>query len=354
MGGGSKMLYCYPTSATKGNWLQACLIIIPRRVHRAILSGDPVPSWSDLVPRKYQKELKVRTGLRDRIATYTTAFDGLLAPDQRAISQAFTNQGRIDRLLDGSTVSQCLDELPEAIREPAKAVGSEAFRLLTEFGIRDEQYKRIYEAVPSKLCPFCGLEHFDAPGEPREDLDHYLPRSIYPFAAANLNNLPPMGNRCNTSYKRAQDPIRNGSNSRLAANPFGISSYSVTLENSDPFGGVRQESPRWQIDFVPATPEADTWDQIFSIRRRYENNHLIPSYESWLEEFRGWCLYSRIFPKTSQELLNVLELYLNFKRFEGLNDRSFLKAAVFEMLLNHCKAGNDRLLKLLMDIVTIN
>jgi len=163
-----------------------------------------------------------------------------------------------------------------------------------------------------------------------------------------------MGNRCNSSYKRTLDPIRNESTPRIAANPFGISSYAVTFQNSDPFGGARQGTPRWQIDFVPATPETDTWDQVFSIKRRYENNHLIPSYETWLEEFRGWCLSFGILPRTDPELLDALKRYLDFKRSEGLNDRSFLKAAVFEMLLNHCQAGNERLLKLLKDVVSNN
>ncbi|MCK7494405.1 MAG: hypothetical protein MZW92_26920 [Comamonadaceae bacterium] len=61
--------------------------------------------------------------------------------------------------------------------------------LLTKIGIRDRRYQAIYKSAMYHMCPFCGCEYFDAPGAPREDLDHYLAKSRYPFAAVNLEIL---------------------------------------------------------------------------------------------------------------------------------------------------------------------
>jgi hypothetical protein len=348
------MLYCYPPSATKKNWLQACLLVILRRTHTALEGGLPLPAWSALIPAAYKQRLSRRTAIKDRILAYAIAFESLPTFDQQAVRRAMGDQNRIEKLLKGTTTCARIDDLPEVIRKPAKELGSEAFRLITEFKIRKKQYELIYAAAPKKVCPFCGLEHFGAPGTPSEDLDHYLPRSKYPFAAANLKNLPPMGDRCNTAYKRAIDPIWDGVNARVAINPYGLSCYAISLRNSDPFGGHRPDEPRWEIEFSPDTPEAATWDAVFAIRERYEEDHLKVSYIDWLGEFRKWASSLSVEPSNDTELVRALERYLDFRRYEGLSDRSFLKAAVFEMLLEHCLSGHRRLLDLLMDVVSNN
>jgi hypothetical protein len=348
------MLYSYPSEATKGNWLQVCLIIILRRTHKAIEGGEALPEWGAMIPTKYHQRLKGRKALRYRIIAYAIAFESLLPFAQKEVRQALADQNRISKLLSGSATCTSIYDLPEVIREPVKALGAEAFRLLADFEIRKRQYELIYAAAPKKICPFCGLEHFSAPGAPSEDLDHYLPRSKYPFAAANLKNLPPMGDRCNTAYKRSIDPIWNGTSARVAINPYGSIAYSISLLKSAPFGGRKPDEPQWAIEFTPDTPEAATWDEVFSIRERYENDHLNESYINWLGEFRKWCSSLEVKPSTEPELLDALERYLDFRRYEGLSDRSFLKAAVFEMLLYQCRSGHQRLLDLLMDVVSEN
>ena len=129
-------------------------------------------------------------------------------------------------------------------------------------------------------------------------------------------------------------------------------SYVISLQNSDPFGGHKSDEPRWEIDFSPDTAEAATWDQVFSIRERYKKDHLNGSYADWLGEFRSWCRSACIEPKTTPHLIDALERHLQFRMDEGISDRGFLKAAVFEMLLENCRRGNQRLIDLLLDVVS--
>jgi len=171
------MLFGYPHQAIGGNWLHTCLCRMLRTIHAAIQVGDAVPAWPDIIPPIYRPQLRRRTGLRNRLEAYSNAFAQLQPADRQAIEQAFCNQNRIRGLLTGSCSCHTTNQLPVGIRDVLLDLSKEAFRLLGEFGIRDHQYRKIYSIMRHKVCPFCGLEHFDAPEAPREDLDHYLPRS---------------------------------------------------------------------------------------------------------------------------------------------------------------------------------
>ncbi|WP_323009863.1 hypothetical protein [Paracoccus sp. (in: a-proteobacteria)] len=89
-----------------------------------------------------------------------------------------------------SDASPCptLASLPAAIRAPASALADYLFGQLSTLKegdgfLRDNLYSVIY-SKEIRHCPFCGLNYFRAPGAPRHALDHLLPISIYPFAAA--------------------------------------------------------------------------------------------------------------------------------------------------------------------------
>ena len=89
-------------------------------------------------------------------------------------------------------------------------LSEEAFRLLG--GVRDKgrQYRAIYEKLNTRCSHFAVLSISMRQEAPREALDHYLPRCRYPFAGANAKNLVPMGNRCNSAYKRTADVLWDG------------------------------------------------------------------------------------------------------------------------------------------------
>jgi len=248
---------------------------------------------------------------------------------------------------------ETIDDLPEAIRQPVKDLFDFAFKLLTDFGVRDHQYEVIYNNTPYHVCPFCGCEYFDAPGAPREELDHYLLKSKYPFAAANLHNLVPMGDKCNSNYKLTQDILSNDDGTRRKSyypyNHFGI---KISLERSEPFKGLYKlfPLPLWHIDFDPDIEETITWDTIFHIRERYKRDVLDPEFMSWLREFSSWCS-SHMLPNSDQELIDRIEQYTRHLENMKLRDRAFLKVPVFQMLHNRCQQGHQRLFDLIKGVV---
>lgn len=346
------MLFGYPIAATHNNWLHECLCDAVRAIHSATDGADAYPGWPGVLPERCRDELETRSGLRDRLRIYDGAVRGLQKVERDLLLEVLEGQNRIADLLDGTYDCLVLDDLPEAVREPVQDLFGFAFKLLSDFGVRDQQYRAIYAAAADHVCPFCGTEYFSAPGSPREDLDHYLTRRRYAFAAVNLRNLVPMGQRCNSRYKLASDLLRRTDGSRrVAFDPYAHHALSISLDGSDPFGGSTEHTPRWEIRFAPDTPAVSTWDEVFAVRERYRSDHLDPDFSKWLRLFARWVQVATLPTGTDDELISALQRYEECWAESGVQDRAFLKAAVFRMLRSHCEAGDERLKEQLRDLV---
>ncbi|MFY1901361.1 hypothetical protein ACOTBZ_16940 [Achromobacter xylosoxidans] len=350
------MLFGYPEQATAENWIHDCIVAAVTKVHQHIELGRRLPRWPAIILPSHQDKLRRRTGLRDRLSTYAKELRRLATADRQLVLDAIADQNRIQDLLAGQHDCRSLEELPPAIREPALALFTYAFGLLTEFGTRQRQYKAVCDVIPAKVCPYCGCENLEAPGLPQEDLDHYLPRSKYPFAAANLRNLAPMGGRCNSAYKRTQDPLkRDDGTRRRAFYPFLTTPLRISLENSV----VDELTPGpvisdWVIEFDPSDEPSDTWDEIFKIRQRWKENFLDDkTFRKWLREFSAYCKSPNQHVATDEEVVDAIKGYQEYLAVCGFEGQAFLKAATFELLHRHCQAGSQRLIPLFRELAGV-
>lgn len=319
------------------------------RIHGDLERKQIPPDWPHIIPDEYREKVKSRYGLRDRFKSYTETLKSLTFAEQQSVLETLVRQNQLRRLFHGRRNGLRIEALPEEMREPAKSLFEFAFCLLTALGIRDTHYRTIYNSNAAKLCPFCGLEYFDAPGAPREDDDHYLPKTHYPFAAANLWNLVPMGHKCNSRYKKTNDPIMDKAGVvRRALNPYGGQCFTVSLA-----GTVMTQTPNkidfdWNIVFEPSIEEADTWNAIFDLRTRYKRDILQPHWESWLKLFADFANDKNV--NDVSTLRNALARYCKIQRRAGLDDRAFLKAAFYEMVLKEWDDGNQAIARILQTI----
>lgn len=348
------MLFGYPPAATQNNWLHDCVLAAVNNVHALVDAKKRYPPWPEILPIEHQATLRSRTGLRDRLKAYNIALRKLSLQSERdAVQAAVTDQNRIAELLSNASNCAALDALPTAIHDAVTSLFDFAFGLLTDLKVRDEHYKAIYDAAIEHVCPFCGTEYFDAPGAPREALDHYLAKSRYPFAAANLRNLVPMGHKCNSNYKLAVDVLYDaGGVRRVAFDPYNHAKIGIVLDDSDPFDGTKSHMPRWRIAFDPDAPAVSTWDAVFSIRERYQRDHLDEGYLAWLGEFRNWARSADRRGDTDAALVDALTRFEQYCADNGMRDKAFLKAAVFRMLRLRCEQGHDRLKQVLRDLLS--
>jgi hypothetical protein len=361
------MLFGYPIEATTDNWLHDCLSQIIQTIHINIASGNTSTDWSSIIAEPYQSRLhKIlavssksdpkKLSLGDKLKKYQLSLTSLSRHDQDRVLQVFNDQNKITQLLCGECTCDSVADLPESIRKPVRTLFEAAFRLLTSLEIRDKHYKQIYDACANHTCPFCGCEYFDSPGARREALDHYIPEHKYPFAAANLLNLVPMGDKCNSGYKRDQDLlVRADGTSRKSFDPYNHGIISVSLDRSQPFAGVEADLgeplPKWVIEFNLSSEEVDTWDEVFHIRERYERDILNEGFKSYLRGFGNYCKSFSSIPNSQEELIEEIDKYIFYQEGDGFRDKAFIKAAVFRMLRLHCQNGNQRLVTFIMNCV---
>jgi hypothetical protein len=346
------MLFGYPIDATQENWLHEALLESLQCIHTAVIHQNRVPTKEEIISARYSNRLGRRRGLRDRLFTYGTAFRDLQPDERESVMRAVGAQNDIDNLLACRADCDLVQHLPLGIQGPAKDLFDFAFDLLSKMGIRDQQYRTIYEAIPGHVCPFCGCEPFDAPGARREALDHYLVASKYPFAGANLRNLVPMGYKCNSSYKRDQDVLRRADGGRRRVyDPYRHEGVETSLKDSRLFARDKQRLPDWEISFNPQTEEVETWDEVFHIRARYKRDVLDASYDRWLRIFAKWCKRSGFGLGSDDALAAALDRYATDLADSGLNDRSFLKAACFRMLYVHVQQRDRRLITFLQNAI---
>jgi hypothetical protein len=349
------VLFGYPIASTAENWLHECLLEMVRTIHANHDGRQEVLAWPDIIPAAHRDKLYRRTGLYDRLAQYAAAAGKLSVAERQQVLACLVQQNRIADLVTCSTDCESLTDLPKAIQAPVAELFGFAFELLTGLGVRDRHYHAIYTTVPYHVCPFCGCEYFDAPGAPREDLDHYLPRSLYPFAAANLRNLVPMGMKCNERYKLAKDILRDAAGVRRRSfDPYADRHLTIVLDNSVPFGSADGQTPDWQIDFDPDSVECTTWDNVFHVRERIKRDVLDSSFWQWLRDFSAWFRKRMgIADPGDAEVVDAMHTYAEDMALTGLTAREFLRAPVFQMLHRRCKAGNQRVLALIKDVVAM-
>lgn len=341
------MLFGYPIEANADNWLHYCLHDILYRTHVAILEGRRPSTWPTIIDVKYRDQLKRRTGLKNKLAAYRKAYRALANGDQLIVHQALSRQNHIKRLLAGAGSCVKASELPVSMVPLIRGLFDFAFDLLGEFGIRDKQYRVIYDRIASKVCPFCGLERFSSWTGPREADDHYLSRSIYPYAAANLWNLVPMGHKCNSVYKANVDVLWKDGIRRVAINPFGYRGVEIDLKASTLTDGVMPHRPKWEIAFEPNDCQSEMWDEVFDIRTRYCRDVLDVEYEQWIRGFGRWCKDRYESLQTGDELVDAFDDYIDYLREENWNNVAFLKRAVMMFLQDQCRQGHQKIINVL-------
>jgi len=163
-----------------------------------------------------------------------------------------------------------------------------------------------------------------------------------------------MGIRCNQRYKVADDILRdNVGDRRRSFDPYADHQIRVSLANSVPFAQPDGQTPAWQIDFIPNSPESLTWDNVFQVRTRLSRDVLNPSFRRWLSDFATWFARRKGLADISDEqIISSLSEYAEDAEINGFTAREFLRDPVFRMFEQHCTNGHLRLREFIRDVIT--
>lgn len=359
------MLRCYPIAATEENWLHETIISIILELHVRLGRGENIvrdqETWRQLIPAALDEfkrnKIAALRGIRDRVFEYLVEIEQLNPVRRPRILAVMDSQNKVAELLEGEEVISSLEAEFPRVHERVKGLFVFCYEKLTDLKVRERQYRIIFNDLPEKTCPFCGIERVMNPDETAQDQDHYLAKSIYPFAAANMRNLVPMCRVCNRDYKKNRDVIRcEDGNRRLAFDPYNCVSPSVSLLGSNLDAQNDSILPEWQIEFLPGSQQAETWNAVFDIRTRYKRDVLNQNFNRWFGDFAKKCSADRrreliAADLSDEQILERLRFYFEDKTENPSIREGFLEPKMFEFLLAQFQAGNQRVIGLIRDAV---
>ena len=195
--------------------------------------------------------------------------------ERTAIRTAFNINNRIEELCNGTITPIYLNALPVVVKDFMKPLLVKFYNNLLGLGQvagdKLQYYNQLIETSKFTTCPCCGLSPIEsAETLYREDNDHYLPKAEFPFASVNFKNLVPLCGKCNKKCKGSKNPIETG---RRAFFPYSLTPHYIEvrmqLVNNPDIDFEVLRSQDIAVSFVGDTPKIDTWNWVFEIDGRY-------------------------------------------------------------------------------------
>lgn len=113
------------------------------------------------------------------------------------------------------------------------------FKQMDIFDDEWSDYSFIMESA-IRVCPYCNRQYitpvYSDNGKMRADIDHFLPKSKYPYFSMSLYNLIPVCKSCNQSLKRDKE--------------FGFDSINPYVENLNDYFKFKADTIKNEIEIV--------------------------------------------------------------------------------------------------------
>jgi len=275
--------------------------------------------------------------LKRKLATFFSSFKVLDKKLKEEFNSMVVKSQNIENFFNDDTIIVS-DTMSNRI---IQILGNTSFNILVNhlfkvtlksFDIKSH-YVAIYNSMPHKVCPFCGVEKMHKSFQ--EDYDHLAAKKHYPIVAIHMKNLAPMCHTCNSKNKGEKDVLHNDDMTRRTFIYPYSKTYAVTLDFANciiPQTNVHIPTGSWEIGLLPQNPVTNNWDRVFGIKKRYREDYLEANFEDWLEEFIDGLIYSGIAINTEQEVIDQLNRWstdLEGKKFLNTN---FIKAPLFNFL----------------------
>ncbi|MGN7759636.1 hypothetical protein ACTJIV_19430 [Chryseobacterium sp. 22532] len=279
---------------------------------------------------------------RDDIQSIYAECKKLSVKNKRIIIKTFTDLKNISDVCGGFTVPLKVKQLPDIVEKMMKPFFIKCYESLLDRslvpGDKHKYYNNLIKQNKIKFCPCCGYSSFEsADSNYMEAYDHYLPKSIYPFASVNFLNLVPLCMHCNSYRKSTKDPIEGG---RKAFYPFNINPDLHRVEVEVKFSHIivkdfqNFEKNELEVDLIGDKEKCITWDDIFDIKSRY--NDEVRSFTKALLR-----LMKKKFERESlKSYIQILDEEIDDFEDDKYSDRKFLKIAFLNEVKN-CKDITD-------------
>jgi hypothetical protein len=333
------LFYRMPARAVEENWIcDALNAALLNGFDRAEL-GQDAASWPECLREEYREGLKRQRKLGESVLTVLSCYRRLAPAERSVVREACEDQLQLAALYDGARAARTSAQLPAGIRASLKEFADRVFETVNDLGVRERSYA-IHDAQNRLACAFCGYEAADGSLVRTMDWDHYLAKSLYPFAGANLRNFAPMGDACNSSFKSAKDMLRDHAGVRRRCfDPYVSEPATIDLLESSLFArGPGNRFPEWIVSITGDADRCETWDSVFAVRKRWIAK---------LDQIHDGCLkcFGHLYSGdslTDAQLISRISRLANAKVYDGIVAGGFLPAAVYALWAHRLAAGGGR------------
>jgi len=236
----------------------------------------------------------------DRLKAIFTAYAALQPAGKAICKKAYSNNNNVTGVCNMTVEPVKYKTLPAGIRTPIKNLYDNLWgenkilgysNVVAKCGTLKEHFTEFRENNNYSVCPFCGIDSLICKSDDgKDDYDHYLPKSKYPFISVNFENLLPMCHNCNSKNKGQVDTpfVKDTTIQRPLYYPLdnSISNHKIIVTISG--GNYDLSDPTtWTLKIVcePFTnvTRKESWVEIFKIEKRYKS---IIADES--KTWKGW------------------------------------------------------------------
>jgi hypothetical protein len=308
---------------------------------------ENVDSFSDdLIHTDFKSLVKECNKLGGLLKSIFEEYKQLHKSSRDLITLGFRNNNLIEKLCAGEIEPIHYIDIPEPLRAHLEdlfiylytgVLNRETFisqhcEMKSHFRASRELNKKY------KFCPFCGLYPLSTKYDDyRDDYDHYLPKTKYPFNSVNFKNLVPMCDKCNKKYKKTKDPLfkeDDRNKRRKAFYPYDqlIDSleFNVTVVNQGKIPIIDDVLNIEITSTLGRNEEIECWNDVFEVKKRYIDK-IKDNIEIWMGFFFEH-IYKKERNKPGFNFSEIFEDYIQDLEMFHFEDQNFLKVAALKCL----------------------
>ncbi|MCL7987091.1 hypothetical protein M8998_03945 [Sphingobacterium sp. lm-10] len=212
---------------------------------------------------------------------------------------------------------------------------------------KEEWYAyKLTEQLGVNVCPYCNRNYIHTSigkfGRTRAEIDHFYPKSKYPFLAISLYNLIPSCHVCNSNLKRSKDFYTDKHIHPYEHNYTDDFRFEISYK-PDPFVSIIPEIEDFTIVLTPLTDDDDKKEAIMNSDQTFQIAQLHGYHRDIAQEL---LLRSVLYNKTR---ITELEAFLGKKA--GINNE-FLKRVIIGNYGDMGSFGKRPLAKYSYDILS--
>lgn len=237
---------------------------------------------------RHQTILKSKLeSIYNRLRTWTQ-------PERTALCEEIRRSNDIESICNGTYTPRIIDRTATGIDAEIRALFLNLYKqVLDGVPFRERHSTSLMDHFITfsntnreiTLCPICGIselkKHHD---DSRDQYDHYLPESKYPFSAVNFINLVPGCTECNSPQVKGSKDVVRISKGHLFY-PYDTTHKGISIQIAVKKDDQDIEKVEWKITYSNPNGKADeieAWKSIYKIESRYQG-YIKPRVKKWFK-----------------------------------------------------------------------